>query len=111
MSRRKRRPGAATEPGVNRRGKARPSEPRLSEPRSSQPGSTEQRSSVPRAAKPHPSDPRPSRRLLIDAGILAAVFAATVGIAELAGAANLGVAIGVGQVTFSLVLVALLLRG
>jgi hypothetical protein len=81
MSRRKRRPGAGTEPGVSRPGKGRSGEP------------------------------RPSRRLLIDIGILAAVFAATVGIAELAGAANLGVAIGVGQVTFALVLVALLLRG
>jgi hypothetical protein len=66
---------------------------------------------VPRAAEPHPSEPRSSRRLLVDIGILAAVFAVTVGIAELAGAASLGVAIGVGQVTFSLVLVALLLRG
>ena len=38
------------------------------------------------------------------------MFAATVGIAELAGAANLGVAIGIGQLTFALALVALLLR-
>jgi hypothetical protein len=66
---------------------------------------------VPRAAEPHSSELRTSRRLFIDIGILAAIFAATVGIAELAGAANLGVAIGVGQVTFALVLVALLLRG
>jgi hypothetical protein len=90
MSRRKRRPGAATEPDVSRPVKARsgdlPSEPRS-------------------------SGPRPSHRLLTDTAILTAVFAATVGIAELAGAANLGVAIGVGQVTFALVLVALLLRG
>jgi hypothetical protein len=38
------------------------------------------------------------------------VFAAAVGIAELAGAANLGVAFGVGQVAFIVVLVALLVR-
>ncbi len=79
MSRRKRRPGAATEPAAS--------------------GPEEGRSAA-----------RSSRRLVIDLGILTAIFAATVGIAELAGAANLGVAIGVGQVTFALVLVALLLR-
>jgi hypothetical protein len=69
-------------------------------------------------AEPAPSQPAQersagagtSRRLLIDLAILTAVFAATVGIAELAGAANLGVAIGVGQVTFALALVVLLLR-
>ena len=38
------------------------------------------------------------------------VVAITVGIAELAGAANLGVAVGIGQVTFAIVLVVLLLR-
>ena len=85
MSRRKRQPAAATEPAVSGPEEARSAEPRSSEPRS-------------------------SRRLVIDIGILTAVFAATVGIAELAGAANLGVAIGIGQVTFSVVLVALLLR-
>jgi hypothetical protein len=42
--------------------------------------------------------------------LLAAVFAAATGIAELAGAANLGVALGVGQIAFALALVALLLR-
>jgi hypothetical protein len=80
VSRRKRRPAAATEPAASGPEKARSPEPRS------------------------------SRRLAIDIGILTAVFAATVGIAELAGAANLGVAIGIGQVTFALVLVALLLR-
>jgi hypothetical protein len=43
-------------------------------------------------------------------GILVAVFAAAVGIAELFGAANLGVAFGIGQICFAIVLVALLLR-
>jgi hypothetical protein len=43
-------------------------------------------------------------------GILVAVFAAAVGVAELFGAANLGVAFGIGQICFAIVLVALLLR-
>ena len=51
-----------------------------------------------------------SRRLALDLGILAAIVAVTVGIAELAGAANLGVAFGIGQVAFAIALVALLLR-
>jgi hypothetical protein len=42
-------------------------------------------------------------------GILVATFAITVGIAELAGAANLGVAFGIGQIVFTIVLVFLLL--
>jgi hypothetical protein len=43
-------------------------------------------------------------------GILVAVFAVAVGLAELFGAANLGVAFGIGQICFAIVLVALLLR-
>ena len=85
MSRRKRQQDAGAEAAAGRAGAAAASEPRPA------------RSGV-------------GRRLAIDFGILAAVFAATVGIAELAGAANLGVAIGVGQVAFAVVLVALLLR-
>ena len=52
-----------------------------------------------RASLPH--------RLLV---ILAAVFGVTVGIAELAGAANLGVSFGIGQVAFAIALVVLLTR-
>ena len=89
MSRRKRRPAAA--------------EPVASSPE-------EARSRRAAGAEPRPTGPRASRRLALDIGILVAVFAVTVGIAELAGAANLGVAIGVGQVTFAIVLVALMLR-
>jgi hypothetical protein len=37
-----------------------------------------------------------------------AAFGAGVGIAELAGAANLGTAFGVGQITFAVALVAML---
>jgi hypothetical protein len=54
---------------------------------------------------------RPSRRAAADVAILVAVFAVTAGVAELAGAANLGVAIAVGQVAFAIALVVLLLRG
>jgi hypothetical protein len=43
-------------------------------------------------------------------GILVAVFAVAVGVAELAGAANLGVSFGIGQIVFAIVLVGLLLR-
>jgi hypothetical protein len=49
-------------------------------------------------------------RALRDIVILAAVFGVTVGVAELVGAANLGVSFGVGQVAFALALVALLSR-
>jgi hypothetical protein len=89
VSRRKRRPSAAadTKPATSPAEKARSS-----------------------GAGTPASRPRVSRRLALDLGILAAIFAATVGIAELAGAANLGVAIGIGQVTFAVALVALLLR-
>ena len=48
--------------------------------------------------------------LAAQVAIVAAVFGATVGVAELAGAANLGVAFGVGQVVAALTIVLLLLR-
>jgi hypothetical protein len=51
------------------------------------------------------------RRAVRDVLILAAVFAAAVGIAELAGAANLGVAFGIGQIVFAATLVLLITRG
>ena len=50
------------------------------------------------------------RRFLAPALLLLAVFGAAVGIAELAGAANLGVAFGIGQIAFAIALVVLLLR-
>jgi hypothetical protein len=49
-------------------------------------------------------------RFLRQAALLTAVFAATAGIAELAGAANLGVALGIGQIAFAAALILLLLR-
>jgi hypothetical protein len=69
-----------------------------------------------RAADRRPRAPDPARRdrrpggIARDLLILAASFGLGVGIAELAGAANLGVAFGVGQVVFALVLVVLLTR-
>lgn len=42
--------------------------------------------------------------------LLTAVFAIAVGVAELAGAANLGVSFGIGQVVFTAVLLVLLIR-
>jgi hypothetical protein len=43
--------------------------------------------------------------------LLVAVFAAATGIAELAGAANLGTALAIGQIAFALALVFVLVRG
>ncbi len=51
-----------------------------------------------------------ARRSGADLAVLVAVFAVAAGVAELAGAANLGVALGVGQVAFVVALVVLLLR-
>jgi hypothetical protein len=48
--------------------------------------------------------------LAVQALVLAAVFAVATLVAELAGAANLGVAVGVGQVAFAVALVFLLVR-
>ena len=47
---------------------------------------------------------------LAQAALLLGVFAAATGIAELAGAANLGTAAGFGQIAFAIALVTLLLR-
>ena len=49
-------------------------------------------------------------RLPAQIAILVAVLAAATGIAELAGAANLGTALGIGQIAFVLALLVLVLR-
>ena len=49
-------------------------------------------------------------RLARDLLLLAAAFGVGVGVAELFGAASLGVAFGVGQIVFAIVLVVLLTR-
>ena len=46
----------------------------------------------------------------IDLGILTAAFAGATVVAEIAGAANLGTALGFGQIAFALALAAVLLR-
>jgi uncharacterized membrane protein (DUF485 family) len=48
--------------------------------------------------------------VLAKLAIVLAAFAAGVGIAELFGAKNLGTALGVGQLTFAVVLVYVLIR-
>jgi hypothetical protein len=48
--------------------------------------------------------------LTVQTTILAAVFAAATVLAQLAGAANLGTATGIGQLAFTAALVALLLK-
>jgi hypothetical protein len=52
----------------------------------------------------------PGRGLLAQVAILAAAFGLGVGVAELAGAANLGVALGVGQIVFAAALAYVLLE-
>jgi hypothetical protein len=92
VSRRKRRPGSPARAGT-------PAQPG---------GSTQADRPV---ATPGPAaEPRPLRRLALDLAVLGTLVAATVGIAELAGAANLGVALGIGQVVFAIALVVLLIR-
>lgn len=49
-------------------------------------------------------------RLLTQTAVAFIAFAVAVGIAELAGAINLGTAFGVGQIAFAVAAVALLLR-
>ena len=68
-----------------------------------------------RASRDDDADPRragrgPAGRIALDFAILAAVFGVAVGIAELAGSANLGVSFGIGQVCFALALIVLLTR-
>jgi uncharacterized membrane protein HdeD (DUF308 family) len=46
----------------------------------------------------------------VQLAFLAVVFGVTVLVAELAGAANLGVALGIGQIAFAIAVVYLLLR-
>lgn len=50
-------------------------------------------------------------RLRTELLVLLAAFAAATGVAELAGAANLGTALAFGQMAFVIALVAILLRG
>jgi hypothetical protein len=64
----------------------------------------EDRPARPPVAEPPPTPPPRRSRMSLAAqlGILVAVFAVAVLIAELAGAANLGVAFGIGQIAFAI---------
>ena len=64
----------------------------------------------PARGEPAPRPPRSDPGLALELGVPALVFALAVGGAELVGAANLGVAFGVGQVAFVVALVAVLMR-
>jgi hypothetical protein len=106
LSRRKRRArGAPAAPGdgepADRRGRAPGGQPGGRPPGAAGTG---------RPAPSHAARAS-SRGVVLDVAVLIAVFAVTAGIAGLAGAANLGVALGVGQVAFAIALVVLLLRG
>ena len=65
-----------------------------------------------RDGEPDPRDPgdSPAGTIARDIAILALVFGVAVGVSELAGAANLGVSFGIGQVCFALALIVLLTR-
>jgi hypothetical protein len=102
LSRRKRRAGA---PGVGEPAQRPGRAPSGGRPGGRAPGAARTRGRAPSHAA-RASSPRAP----LDVAVLIAVFAVTAGIAELAGAANLGVALGVGQVAFAIALVVLLLR-
>jgi hypothetical protein len=69
------------------------------------------RRDAPHAGPPEPgAGRRPTRGILRDLAVLLLAFGAAVGVAELFGAANLGVAFGVGQIVFAIALVVLLTR-
>lgn len=104
MSRRSRRRRDAR--GRDRGG--RESRRRESGGRDSRAGVPGERESPGRASRGQASDPL--SRLSVQLVVLAAIFVLAVVVAELAGAANLGVSLGVGQIAFAIALVYLLLR-
>jgi hypothetical protein len=55
--------------------------------------------------RPQPAPPRPRWELLPTLGVAVGVFAGVTLIAWAAGAANLGVALGIGQIAFALTVV------
>lgn len=68
---------------------------------------------APSANRPDPAQARSTsgQSAVVQFGIVIGVFVVATLLAELFGAANLGVAIGVGQVAFAVAVVAVLLRG
>jgi hypothetical protein len=63
----------------------------------------------PQPAPERPASP-PGWGLAAQIGFAVAVFAVVTLVAELAGAANLGVALGIGQIAFAIAVVYLLVR-
>jgi hypothetical protein len=110
MSRRRRRPAerAGGEP-AERAGSepaARGREPTAGR-RASVPGGREHPAGTP-DRPPGRAEPRIS--FLAQVGILLAVFAIVSLVADLAGAANLGVALGIGQIAFAIALVVVIVK-
>jgi hypothetical protein len=82
-------------------------------PAASRPTASRPARSAPSGWQPGPVAPyREPARISFPAqvGILVAVFAVTTLIAELAGAANLGVSLGIATIPFSIALVLVILR-
>lgn len=98
MSRRKRSAAAARPP--------QPGAPREAKPASRAP----QRTSEPPRQAAKPANAKPARQIAADTGVLIAVLAVVTVIAELAGAVNLGVSLGIGTIAFTIVLMFLMLR-
>ena len=103
-------------------GSARQDEPRLEAGRRSPRSSGEARKAAGGRSPRSPGEARQAARvgararhasdwnLAVQLAFLVTVFAVVVLIAELAGAANLGVALGVGQIAFTIAVIYLLLR-
>ena len=73
------------------------------------------REGAPPPSPPPPEAPAPGRQpgrlsFVAQVGVLLAVFAVTTLLAELAGAANLGVALGIGQICFAIALLWVILK-
>jgi hypothetical protein len=93
---------------VSRRRKSPSGRPERAEAGGRRPAESERGAAARGAAARGRRPPRIS--FLAQVGILVAVFAIVSLIAELAGAANLGVALGIGQVCFAIVLLALIVK-
>jgi hypothetical protein len=98
-SKRRREPREGRGEGAAGPGRGQPARPEAARGRPGAPGEAV-------ARRPGTSD----WSLGVQIALLVGVFAVTVLIAELAGAANLGVALGVGQITFILTAIYLLVR-
>ncbi|MEA2401413.1 MAG: hypothetical protein QOK00_1816 [Thermoleophilaceae bacterium] len=100
------REAAAGQPGPRAGGPGRGGQPA---PRAGGPGRPGQPAPPERpAGAPHRSHAR--LPFLAQVGILVAVFAIVSLVADLAGAANLGVAFGIGQIAFAIALMVLLVK-